>query len=388
MGAASRHGAVPAYYSNHSRSTLEFKIHRTVLLPELALLGGVVESKTQIPILANFKIVADAEKNEIELQGTDLEVGLVLQVRADVKVGGSVTVPGKRLLQTIQNLPDGDISFKHDQQLVVRCGRSRFQLSTLPIEDYPSLPTAPVAQVGLKTAILRRFIKTSTFAITIEDSRYALSGALLFMKPGLVGMCATDGHRLSLTTAQDENLNNVENSQAIVALKGLNTLDRMMSESSDIITAGFSVSDNHLFFDIAHRLLIVRAIAGQFPAYEAVIPKGCEIKVEVARAPLMGTLKRAALYSDERSKTIRITLRDAETLQVYAQSDAGVSDEPIDATGFAGATPITMGFNHSYLYQFLNSQDTEKVTLEIRDPESAMLVRSGDAQYVVMPMRI
>jgi DNA polymerase-3 subunit beta len=225
----------------------------------------------------------------------------------------------------VKALPDKEIKCKRGAAnwVTVTCGSSRFRIAGLPQEDFPALPEPKLVVAKIPADALARLISRTIFAISTEDSKYTLSGALLLLKPGSITMVATDGHRLA-HVEKAEGLEDVsEEIKVLVPKKAMSELVRMISESADAERIGFSRDDNHLFFDMGKRLLISRMLTGQFPNYEAVLPRNNDRVVTVNREEIAAAIKRVAILSDERSRSIKIALASGAMELTASHSDLG-----------------------------------------------------------------
>src|SRR5688572_7290520 len=296
---------------------MEFTVTKYDLLQEITLIQGVVERKTTIPILAN--VLFRAEGGELGILATDLEIGLKSVCPIKLTTPGSMTLPAKRLYEIIRALPDKEIKFKRGDAnwVTVTCGTSRFRIAGLPQEDFPALAEPKAKSVKIAAGILAKLITRTVFAISTEDSKYTLSGALMVLKPGSVTMVATDGHRLA-HIEKSEALEDVsEEIRVLIPKKAMAELVRMISEGGDGDQVGFSRDDNHLFFDLGKRLLVARMLTGQFPNYEAVLPRNNDRTFAVDREEITAAVRRVAILSDERSRTVKMALGNG-TLEVTA----------------------------------------------------------------------
>src|SRR6266481_782989 len=287
---------------------MEFTVRKFDLLQELTLIQGVVERKTTIPILAN--VLLHAEGGELRIAATDLETGLKSMCASKTTVPGTITLPAKRLFEIVRALPDKEIKFKRGEAnwVAVTCGSTRFRIAGLPQEDFPALPEPKASVAKIPADVLAKLITRTIFAISTEDSKYTLSGALLLLKPGSITMVATDGHRLA-HVEKTEALEDVnEEIKVLVPRKAMGELVRMISESTDTGRIVFSRDENHLFFDLGKRLLISRLLTGQFPNYEAVLPRSNDRIVTINREEIASAIKRVAILSDERSRTVKLSL--------------------------------------------------------------------------------
>jgi DNA polymerase III subunit beta len=370
---------------------MEFTVRKFDLLQELTLIQGVVERKTTIPILAN--VLVRAEGGELGIAATDLEIGLKSVCVSKTTVPGAITLPAKRLYEIVRALPDKEIKFKRGEAnwVTVTCGTSRFRIAGLPQDDFPTLPETKSNVGRIPADVLAKVISRTICAISTEDSKYTLSGALLVLKPGSITMVATDGHRLA-HVEKTETMEDVrEEIKVIVPRKAMAELIRIISEASDAEGVGLSRDDNHLFFDMGKRLLISRMLTGQFPNYEAVLPRSNERIVTVNREEITAAIKRVAILSDERSRTVKLALSDG-TMEISAShSDLGEAHETLEVD--YDKDSIQVGFNFQYLLDFLTTADEPEVSFEFKDSESAAQLRAqptGDYiyRYVVMPMRI
>src|SRR5437762_6028856 len=309
---------------------MEFTVRKFDLLQELTLIQGVVERKTTIPILAN--VLVKAEAGELRIAATDLGLGLKSVCVSKTTVPGTITLPAKRLYEIVRALPDKEIKFKRGEAnwVTVTCGSSRFRIAGLPQEDFPALPE-PKAVIGkIPADVLSKLITRTIFAISTEDSKYTLSGALLLLKPGSITMVATDGHRLAHVEKSEALEDVTEEIKVLVPKKAMAELVRMIAESADTDRIGFSRHENHLFFDMGKRLLISRMLTGQFPNYEAVLPRNNDRIVTVNRDEITSAIKRVAILSDERSRTIKIALVNGSMEITASHSDLGEAHETIE----------------------------------------------------------
>jgi len=371
---------------------MEFSTSKAELLKELNLTQGVVEKKTTIPILSN--LLVEAEGSTLHLSATDLDLGIRCSCPAKVKKEGAGTIPAKRLLEIIRSLPEAEVRFKvlENHWVQLNCERSSFKLVGMARDNFPVLPEAPKSLATIPAGVFTAMIHKTIFAISSEESRYTLNGALLLLKPDSVTMVATDGHRLALIE-REMAVEGIKNElRVLIPKKAMGELQRLLAEVDESLPVQFAKDESHLFFSVGTRLLIARMLTGQFPNYEAVLPKENKQVVELDRDTLNAAVRRVALLADERSRAIRLQL-DKDKLEIFASSgDYGEAHETLDA-----AYPneqIQIGFNYQYLLDFLGVLgDGSKVRLELKDEQSAGQLRPGNEEsykyrYVVMPMRI
>jgi DNA polymerase-3 subunit beta len=367
---------------------MELVARKTDLLRELQLFQGIVERKNTIPILANVLIEAGGE--ELKLLATDLEVALRSRCPASVAKPGSLTLPAKKLYEIVKALPETDVRIVEDKSGVkVAADRFDSRLQTLPREDFPTLPDATGKGRGtLPRNAVREMVAKTHFAITGEDTRFFLNGAKFVIKPQSLTLVATDGHRLALVEVTHET-GVTDEAGIILPKKTLLELGKLLSEGDGDIE--FESGENHLFFEVAGRMLISRMIDGQFPAYERVIPKGNDKTIEFDRERLTSAVKRVALLSNERSRAVKFEIDKGKVEVTSSSSEFGEAREqiPVEYT----STPLAISFNAQYVLDFLNVVETDIVSLSLKDDVSQAVMKPVGAEgydytYVIMPMRI
>ena len=375
-------------------AALEISISRQDLLRELTATQSVVERKTTIPILSNFLV--EAEDGSITLTATDLDQSIRTSATAKVKKPGSCTIPARKLYDYIRLLPDGDISIKllENHWVQIRSGRSNTKMVGMARANFPQVPEFPnTSVVNIPVAVLRNLIAKTIFAISNEESRYTLNGALLILKAESVAMVATDGHRLAHIEKSGESLANLSGERkTLIPRKALSELQSLLS-NTDAETLEFAEDDHTLFFRIGHRVLTSRKLTGQFPNYEAVMPRDNNKFAVVRSEDLMGSIQRVAQFADERSGAVKIRLEQNELKVSSSSTDSGESEDSIETPYSFDA--IVVGFNSSYLIDFLKAVgNSGEVRLEFKDAQSAGQLRPEDAdneykyRYIIMPMRI
>ena len=378
---------------------MELNIRQTELLKELQLLQGIVERKNTIPILANVLIEAEAGASEVRLAATDLEVGLRSRCAATVVEGGSVTLPARKLYEIVRALPDTEIRIAEPSAGTVKVTAERFdsRIQTLPREDFPSMPDAAGEDTArLAAGRLAEMIARTQFAITGEDTRFFLNGALFLLSSSSMSLVATDGHRLALASAAGKGAedgaggDDGEPSRVILPRKTLSELARLLGEDGAEEVA-YEQGENHLFFGVGARQLISRTIDAQFPAHERVLPKGNDKRIEFDRDRLVGTLKRVALLSNERSRAVKFQI-DAGGVEISSSSpDVGEASEILAVDYEGSRTEIC--FNAQYVLDFLGVVDSDSVVLDFKDEVSQAVLSPLSTEgceytYVIMPMRV
>jgi DNA polymerase III subunit beta len=379
---------------------LEITVSRAELLRELTAAQSVVERKTTIPILSNF--LFEASDDKLTITATDLDQSLNTSCAAKVKKPGACTIPARKLYDYIKLLPDGDISIKlmDNHWVQIRAGRSNTKMVGMARANFPQVPQFP-ATGGYKinAATLHSMVAKVIFAISNEESRYTLNGALLVLKAESMAMVATDGHRLAHIEKTGEPIEGISGEKkTLIPRKALHELIGLLANMEPNKDKApqfieFADDDQTLFFKVGGRVLTSRKLTGQFPNYEAVLPRDNNKFVIVRSEDLMASLQRVAQFADERSGAIKIRLEQNE-LKLSAQStDAGESEDIIETP--YNYDPLVVGFNSSYLIDFLRAiGETGEVRLEFKDAQSAGQMRPEDGnedtryRYILMPMRI
>jgi DNA polymerase III subunit beta len=385
---------VEAIASATGTATMEITVSRSELLKELSATQGVVERKTTIPILSNYLFEAGADR--LSLTATDLDLSLRTSCNAKVKKEGSCTIPARKLHDYVKLLPEADITIKllENHWVSIRCGRSNTKMVGMARANFPSLPVFPTAGVvKIPAQVLRAMIARTGFAIANEESRYTLNGALMVLKPESITMVATDGHRLAHVERSGEKFEGVSGEmKTLVPKKAMDELRSLVdSAGSDVETIEFAKDDSTLFFRIGPRLLTSRQLTGQFPNFEAVLPKDNNKSILLHGDDLGSAIARVAQFADERSRAVRLKLEKGELKLSASSAETGESEDSIE-TDYNGE-PLTIGFNAQYIIDFLKAAGSGDVRLELKDSQSAGQLRPAEGEdykyrYIVMPMRI
>ncbi len=374
-------------------TAMEISVSKFELLKELTATQGVVERKTTIPILSNF--LFEAADNRLTITATDLDLSLRTSCAAKVKKEGACTIPARKLYDYVKLLPDGDISIKllENHWVNIRSGRSNTKMVGMARANFPGLPAFPAsAVVKVPAQTLRSMIGRTIFAISNEESRYTLNGGLMVLKPESITLVATDGHRLAHIEKTGEQFDVSGENKTLIPKKAMSELYSLL-QNSEVDFIDFAKDESTLFFRIGERLLTSRQLTGQFPNYEAVLPKENTKSIVVHGADLSTALQRVAQFADERSRAIRMKLDKNEIKISSSSTDSGESEDSIEIA--YTADPMTIGFNSEYLIDFLKASSAGEVRLEFKDAQSAGQMRPDDGaddgfkyRYVVMPMRI
>jgi len=394
---------------------MEFVIKQGILKDELGFVQGIVEKKSTIPVLSNILIESVGE-NTIRFIGTDLDVTIRCEAAADIKQSGSMCIQARKLFDIVRLLPDSDVHFTKEENEWVKlnCGKSNFRLAGVNREQFPEVPSFKSAPMKLSADIFNHFINNTAFAITNEQSRFTLSGAKFMIADGTARMVTTDGHRLAFIEKKLAGEASAEAMDALIPKKALMELTKIARDADGDVS--FGEDANHIYFEVGGRLLITRKLSGTFPNYEMVIPKDNDKTAIFDAEEMKNAIRRVALMADERTRSVRLTVKPNE-IEIGAQSsEEGEAHEKVAAE--YNGDEVQIGFNSQYLQDFLNvigaseaeSGETEKETegekVKVKEsaskPRISFEFKDGNAQtqmsiagdtaysykYIVMPLRI
>ena len=366
---------------------MKFVVNQGALHNELQFLQGIAEKKKTIPILSN--ILLRAEGSFLMLAATDLEVSLTGGCESTVEEAGAITVSAKKLFEVVRSLVDEKISFllTEGNWLEISCGKCFFRLVGLSPDDFPEVPQNDFSNAQkIDHAIFKDLIGRTIFAVTQEDARYALNGALLEMGSGIVRMVATDAHRLAMV---EEPFRSTEDVKAIVPKKTLNEL-RQLGNGDEVL---FAQDEHHLYFKIGHRVLATRIIEGQFPSYEKVIPAANPLEVVFAKEAMAGAIRRVSLLASERSRAVRFKFTVGDATVSASNPELGEAVESVSVQ-YEG-DELEVSFNAQYILDFLSAVDGDDVVFKLKDAASQGLLEPHEGntegsryKYVIMPMRM
>lgn len=394
---------------------MEFVIKQSALKDELGFVQGIVEKKSTIPVLSNILIESVGE-GTIRIVGTDLDVTIRCEAEADIKQSGSMCIQARKLFDIVRLLEDEDVHFTKEENEWVKlsCGKSKFRLAGVNRDQFPEVPSFKSAPLKLTAEIFNHFINNTAFAITNEQSRFTLSGAKFMIDGGMARMVTTDGHRLAFIERNLGENAPTENMDALIPKKALMELVKIARDSKGEVS--FGEDPNHIYFEVDGRLLITRKLSGNFPNYEMVIPKDNDKTVTFDAEAMKNAIRRVALMADERTRSVKLTIRTGE-IEIGAQSsEEGEASEKVTAD-YSGEE-VAIGFNSQYLQEFLNvvgstetsetvaEQENDGETVRVKEgagkPRISFEFKDGNAQtqmrvagdtnydykYIVMPLRI
>lgn len=368
---------------------MKFTITREQLSEGVNAVNAAVPSKTTLPVLGN--ILLEATKDGLRLSGTDLDIAVGTTVPASVDQEGAITLPARKLVELVRELPSAGIRIttQGEQRVTIECGRSRFKLLGLPREEFPAFPQVTFGQSGKTTARdLQKLVAHVAFAASTEESRPILNGVLWQLTNDRMRMVATNGHRLAKMEVPIDGAMG-EPAELIVPPKALDQLRKLFGPDDEI---EIGRSENHLGFRSASTVVYTRLIEGPYPNYEQVIPRENDKVATAEKAALTAAIRRMSIVASDQTHRIRISFGDGNCKLSVTTPDLGEAQEELAVT-YEGE-PIDIGFNATYLLEVLKFMPTDEVRLTFKAPERAATVEpvgwNDPASYLtlVMPLRL
>ncbi len=368
---------------------MRFTISREKLQEGLTAVTATIPAKTTLPVLAN--ILVETTEKGIRLSGTDLDIAVSTEVAADIETSGAITIPAKKLSEIARELPPSPVKIAAvgEQRVTLDCGRSHFKILGLPRDEFPSFPAVRFSESWrVRSGELQKLITHTSFAVSTEESRPILNGVLWELRPEMMRMVATNGHRLAKMELPIKT-EAAPSSDLIVPPKALEQVRRLFPEDEELEIAR---GENHLGFRSPFTSVFTRLIEGPYPPYDQVIPRDNNRIAVADRAALTGALRRMSVIASDQTHRIRLSFNAALVRFSVQTPDLGeATDElPIRFTG----DPLDIGFNANYLLEILRYMPTEEVKLTFKAPERAATLEpegwSDPASYLclVMPLRL
>jgi DNA polymerase III subunit beta len=364
---------------------MEVVLDRDAFSRGLQMVQNIVEARQTLPILAN--VLLEATDETVTLTATDLEVGARVSVPAKVPSKGAVTIAARKLAEIVKELPASALTLKVGDNAAVslRCGSASYKLIGLAPDDFPPVvPASPKSWIALEAGALRDMLSQTSFAISHDESRYALNGVLFAIQGGEIRLVATDGHRLAL--AKSSLAQPADPVSGIVPRKAVAEIARVLGAGEEVRIA---ITENQFVLEMPNFVMTARLIEGQFPNYEAVIPKSHPGRLTVGRAVIGSALRRVAVMAEDRNKPVKLTLNPGQLKLTASSQELGEAEEILEVD-YAGVE-VTIAFNSRYVLDAIGALDKDAVVVELKDGLSPGVVRSTTEdgyRCVIMPMRI
>jgi len=364
------------------------KSQRDTLLAPLQSVSGIVERRHTLPILSN--VLLEKKGDQLTLLATDIEIQITTSTTCTGGEGdGAVTVGARKLQEILRSLPDStEVTVNlEDKRLQVKGGKSRFNLQTLPADDFPrmTLSEGDTKQFTISQKAFRQLIAKTQYGMAAQDVRYYLNGLLLLVDGRELRAVATDGHRLAYASVEIET--ELARQEMILPRKTVLELNRLLVDSDDALN--ITLSSNQVRFAFGNIVLVSKLIDGKFPDYERVIPPSLRNHMTVGRQMLMQAMLRAAILTNEKFRGVRVVLGENSLKLIAANAEQEEAQEEIEVQ-YTGE-PIDVGFNVGYLLDVLNNVHSDEIQWSFNDANSSALITvpgNDRFKYVVMPMRI
>lgn len=368
---------------------MKFIIEKQNILRELAhIQQAIADKRNLIPALSYVRIEASG-KRTVRLSGTDLDQTLTCETEGQVQKAGVSALPSKKLFEIIKNLPDAPVQFesKEADRMLVTCERASFKLAGINPKDLPELPKFKESAAQLPADVVRQMIERTRFCITQEESRYTLSGAKFILRKKGVRMVSTDGHRLALV--DNRAVRSEHEFDVLIPRNALTSVSRLAAVHEGAI--GMQCDENHVYFEIGTRTMVARLLAGVFPNYEMVLPKGNDNKVEFDCGALLQTVRRVAVMSNERSRALRLEFAENKLTVRAEEDEQGAAEESLEIE--YNGEPTAIGMNAGYLAEYLAVLGSGAISFEFKDAKSAVQIRpikepGYNSLNVIMPMNL
>ena len=366
---------------------MNIKIDREILLKPLGNVSGIVEKRHALPILSN--LLLEGHQGKLKFTATDLEMQISTHIKTELADDFQITVSAKKLFDITRALPENsniDIQIE-ENKVIVKAKKSRFNLQTLPPQDYPVMKKDENDSIELKLSQkeFKALLKQVDFAMAQQDIRYYLNGLLIEVKDKNINIVGTDGHRLSFTSLELKTPTNP--AQVIVPRKTIVELVKLLGDTDDPVEISFS--NNQVNFKFNDIDLITKVIDGKFPDYGRVIPQGHDNVFNIDRSLLLDSMLRASILSNDKYRGIRMVVEEGNLKLVSNNSEQEQAEEELEID-YKGEK-IDVGFNVTYLIDVLTNIQSDKLTFAFNDSSSSCLVtipNNEKYKYVVMPMRI
>jgi len=367
---------------------MRFTISREKLQEGLSAVASVIPSKTTLPVLANLLI--ETTDRGIRIAGTDLDIGVSTEVTADVEAPGAITIPAKKLTEIARELPPSPVKFtaQGEQRVTLECGKSRFKLLGLPKSEFPAPPNVRYEESWrVPSGELQALIQHVAFAASTEESRPILNGVLWELRPDLMRMVATNGHRLAKMERPANGRG--DSSDLIIPPKALEQIRRLFPSEEELEIAR---GDNHIAFRSPFTTVYSRLIEGPYPNYDQVIPRDNDKFAYIDKVALAGALRRMSVVASDQTHRIRMAFNAGMVKFSVSTPDLGEAQDELPAR-FEG-DPLEIGFNAAYMLEILRYLPTDEIKMTFKAPERAVTIepegwnQPGSYVCLLMPLRL
>ena len=362
---------------------MKIKVGKESLLNGIQIVQNVVSGKITLPILTN--ILLETRKDKLKLVATDLDVGISCEIPVEILEEGGITIPAKRLVDIIREMPLGSIVIhaKKNNQIDIEGENCRFKLIGLARDEFPKFPEFKEKDIfQIEQKIFKDMLRLTAFSVSHEESQYVLNGVFLEVTDDSIKIVATDGRRLAKIEKKIINVNKVEAS-VIIPLKAVQEILRNLKEEGFV---SFVSGANQVLFDIDGVVIATRIIEGEFPNYSQVIPPPSENKVGMDTQAFLSSIRRANLLTTQDFQAVKLEIFKDKIVVSKTTPDVGESREEIPIQ--YGGQEMVVGFNPHLLIDFLKNINEQRVNIELSGSDKPAVMRMGDYLYLALPMRI
>jgi DNA polymerase-3 subunit beta len=369
---------------------MKFSIPKNKIFSAVQDVLNVVPTRTTLPVLSNMML--EVTDSKLKLAATDLDISLITTIPISASKKGSTTIPARTFAEILRELPESEIEIDvTENRMELKVERGTYKLSGIPSDEFPKLPTANLAkQIKIPGESLAKMIQKTVFAVSTDETRPALNGALWQTSGKSMQMVATDGHRLAKVSQKDNKLKGLHE-DVIIPPKVLNLLVKLLGDKEKEV--GVIFGENNIIFNLDDSILTSRVIEGPYPNFEQVIPKDNDKKVIVNKDLLMGITRRVSILANTLTHQIKFSLKK-DTLELSsANFDLGGEAKETINCDYTGE-PMDIGYNASYVMDILKQIDGDEVIFDLGTPVGAAMIYSTEKKeeeeylYLLMPLRL
>lgn len=365
---------------------MKITVNKESFLRALACINGIVSQRPTIPILSNV-LLETKENGELLLSSTDMEIGISKNIEADIHEEGSITIPAKKLMEIVRELPEKEveITVSRTNAVSITSGKAFIKLIGLSRDDFPAFPSFNEAHgFNVKREVLQDCLRMTSFAVSLDENKYVLNGMLLQVQDGLMKIITTDGRRLAYAKKEINIAKDVVLS-AIIPLKAINELQKIEDIVEDICIINLK---NQIVFKFEKGFIISRLIEGHFPDYEKVIPAKGALLATIKKDEFSSGLRRAALLTSKEAQGVKLDFLSDKILISAKSPNLGELKEEITAVN--KGDDFTVGFNPKFLLDVLKNLHDKEILFEITGTDKPGVIKKQDGDYlcVIMPMQI
>jgi DNA polymerase III subunit beta len=362
---------------------MKFKVDKDVLIRGIDTIQNVISAKATLPILANFLI--ETQKDVLRMTATDLNIGISCVIPVEIMEQGAITIPARRFSSIIRELSDSmvQINTKKNNIVLIEGKTCEFKIIGLPCEEFPKLPEFKDKEViQLEQSVLKQMLNVTSFAVSMDESRYILNGILFKFHQNNFSLVATDGKRLAIATRKLKQASSKE-IKIIIPIKTIQELIRNLQDEGEL---SLVIGPNQVLFDFKDTMIISRIIEGEFPDYQQVVPAASENKIKANREQLLLAVRRAALLATPDYQAVKMEIFKDKMVISKSTPDVGESREEV-AIQYAGKEMV-IGFNPTYLVDVLKNISVDTTEWEVTGSEKPGVMRGDGYVYIVLPMRL